>query len=101
MEIQDLLLDVIESLPKLSPESISLEDICPICLLSFATILSEQEKPPEGPDLSPPRLSFDGYLGITKLNQCGHVFCRRDLVEWIQNFVRVHSLCLEIDSSFV
>ncbi|KAJ6484973.1 hypothetical protein C8R47DRAFT_540480 [Mycena vitilis] len=68
--VEDRIATFIHSLPVLTKEDLDLEDSCPICLNSFETILQESDS------------------GVTKLN-C-HIFCRRDLVEWIRN---LHGSC--------
>lgn len=68
----------IAALPTLSKEDIPLEDTCPICLQGFEAIyegrahedvLAMSHTLPSGAD--PEELR-----GVTKLNGCGHIFCR-------------------------
>ncbi|KAF5369857.1 hypothetical protein D9758_001097 [Tetrapyrgos nigripes] len=61
----------IESLPALHKSTIPPDESCPICLLSFEDILHDETQE-------------DPLSGVTKLPSCHHVFCRRDLVEWIR-----------------
>jgi hypothetical protein len=89
--LQDIILDVIENLPTLTPGSYAPEDTCPICLLPFSSILKEQGCSEQNDLLT----AAAGYLGITKLN-CGHLFCKKDLSDWIQNFVSFLSYVAEI-----
>ncbi|KAF7776690.1 hypothetical protein Agabi119p4_5083 [Agaricus bisporus var. burnettii] len=60
-----------EKLPILSKDDIPLEDHCPICLVPFLEILSLTRDTLDDP-------------GVTKLEGCGHIFCRRDLIEWVK-----------------
>lgn len=61
----------VQKLPTLSAQDIPLEDSCPICLLPFLSILSGENIEPGAP----------GELaGVTKLQGCGHVFCRLECV---------------------
>ena len=61
----------IEKLPTLAVQDVPLEDSCPICLMSFSSIFSGENIGPEAPgELS----------GVTKLQGCGHVFCRLECV---------------------
>ncbi|KAF8165389.1 hypothetical protein B0H34DRAFT_236423 [Crassisporium funariophilum] len=64
---------LLDSLPMLGKDNVILDDSCPICLMPFSSILAEEcdEEPEMG--------------GVTKLLGCGHVFCRRDLTEWIRS----------------
>ncbi|KAJ6520949.1 hypothetical protein B0H19DRAFT_1178225 [Mycena capillaripes] len=70
LSIDERISTFINSLPVLSKDDIDIEDSCPICLTSFEDILQDSES------------------GITKLD-C-HIFCRKDLVEWIRN---LHGSC--------
>ncbi|KAF8639428.1 hypothetical protein AX16_010283 [Volvariella volvacea WC 439] len=58
----------IQSLPSLTKDAVSPDDSCPICLTPFKSIFEEQ-----------------GSSSVTQLRPCGHMFCRKDLVEWIRN----------------
>ncbi|KAJ6515940.1 hypothetical protein C8R45DRAFT_958163 [Mycena sanguinolenta] len=67
----------ISSLPVLAKDDVDIDDACPICLVSFESLLADTE-------------SED--CGVTKLD-CGpisHIFCRKDLLEWIRN---LHGSC--------
>lgn len=68
---------VIHRLPALTKEEVPGEDSCPICLMSFASIA-------EGSVQNEGTLEMCGHdvqlSGVTKLEGCGHVFCR---VEWV------------------
>ncbi|PCH41495.1 hypothetical protein WOLCODRAFT_137425 [Wolfiporia cocos MD-104 SS10] len=72
----------ISELPTLAKESIPLGDSCPICLNTFESIY-EGHVQNEG-------LSAEiaaepvALMGVTKLEGCGHIFCRVDMVEWIR-----------------
>ncbi|KAI0089162.1 hypothetical protein BDY19DRAFT_944485 [Irpex rosettiformis] len=76
----------IEKLPKLSLQEIPLpEDSCPICLNSFSAIHKGEIQNEGFAELSgvvSPKLIE--LRGVTRLEECGHVFCRVDLIEWIR-----------------
>ncbi|CAA7259719.1 unnamed protein product [Cyclocybe aegerita] len=74
---------ILESLPVLGKDSVDLEEPCPICLVPFETVFEEDKEGSEqreGEDQHEP-----GLGGVTKLIGCGHIFCRRDLTEWIRS----------------
>lgn len=64
---------VIHRLPTLNKEEVPEEDSCPICLMSFSSIA-------EGSVQNDGDLEMCGQevqlRGVTKLEGCGHVFCR-------------------------
>ncbi|KAK7696048.1 hypothetical protein QCA50_000689 [Cerrena zonata] len=72
---------VIHRLPILTKEEVPMEDSCPICLMALSSIV-------EGSIQNEGSLEMCGrdvqLSGITKLEGCGHVFCRVDLIEWIR-----------------
>ncbi|KAG7097008.1 hypothetical protein E1B28_004402 [Marasmius oreades] len=68
----------INSLSLLESHQLSEGDFCPICLVPFQDILNE--KP----------ISEDSAIGVTQLESCGHIFCLKDLVEWIRG---MHGNC--------
>ncbi|KAI0787161.1 hypothetical protein BC629DRAFT_1440340 [Irpex lacteus] len=76
----------IDKLPKLSLEEIpSPEDSCPICLNPFTAIYAGEVQNEGTATLSgvvAPKLV--DMSGLTRLEGCGHVFCRVDLIEWIR-----------------
>ncbi|KAI8978687.1 hypothetical protein BD414DRAFT_444837 [Trametes punicea] len=72
------------SLPRLSESDLAAlgqsDSTCPICLTSLLALLAEEEM----------ALAMDSpahpaeELGVTRLVQtCGHVFCRKDIREWL------------------
>ena len=78
MELEELSVEerisvAVQRLPTLSKDDVPSEDSCPICLVSFSSIL-------EGPVQEGEVITFgesDVHLGgITKLEGCGHLFCR-------------------------
>ncbi|KAJ7129738.1 hypothetical protein C8R44DRAFT_777545 [Mycena epipterygia] len=71
LSVEDRIAAFIASLPLLSKDVLDTDDSCPICLTSFEALLAD-------PD-----------CGVTKLN-CSHIFCRKDLLEWIRN---LHGSC--------
>ncbi|EPQ58994.1 hypothetical protein GLOTRDRAFT_135989 [Gloeophyllum trabeum ATCC 11539] len=80
---------LVSRLPELKPEAVDLDECCPICLLTFRTFFEEgsgsgNENKEGGYEQS------DNERGVTKLVGCGHVFCRKDLNEWI---LGLHGTC--------
>lgn len=65
MDLIDLIID---NLPILTANDlINADDSCPICLVPFSSILSDPES------------------GVTKLDACNHIFCRKDLTQWVRS----------------
>ncbi|KAJ7904467.1 hypothetical protein B0H14DRAFT_3421245 [Mycena olivaceomarginata] len=73
--VEDRISVFIDSLPVLGKEDVDIADSCPICLVSLESLLADSEPGTEE--------------GVTKLN-CAHIFCRKDLLEWIRN---LHGSC--------
>jgi len=76
--------EFLAALPKLTEEDIialELKDAgCPICITPFMAILAEEET---AIAMDSPAHPIE-ELGVTKLHQtCGHVFCRKDIKNWI------------------
>ncbi|KAH8106012.1 hypothetical protein BXZ70DRAFT_1061436 [Cristinia sonorae] len=87
-KVETLIGGAILGLPSLVKEQVTLEDNCGICLQSFGTILEDES-------LNGMLLELEGgqkveLSGVTKLEGCGHVFCRLDLIEWIKGH---HGTC--------
>lgn len=62
MDLIDLIID---NLPILTANDlINADDSCPICLVPFSSILSDPES------------------GVTKLDACNHIFCRKEYVSY-------------------
>ncbi|KAG7449315.1 uncharacterized protein BT62DRAFT_992354 [Guyanagaster necrorhizus] len=68
---------LIQSLVVLEKHTVPLQDSCPICLIPFSDFFDD------GDNLAPD-------CGVTKLDGCGHIFCRKDLTEWIRT---LHGSC--------
>ncbi|SJL01879.1 uncharacterized protein ARMOST_05203 [Armillaria ostoyae] len=64
--------ELIDSLAVLDKHAVPLQDSCPICLIPFTDFFDDG-----GDNLTPD-------CGVTKLDGCGHIFCRKDLIEWIR-----------------
>ncbi|KAJ7937098.1 hypothetical protein B0H13DRAFT_2648995 [Mycena leptocephala] len=79
LSVEDSISAFINSLPVLSKDDLDTDDSCPICLTSFYDILAA-----------------DDECGVTRLN-C-HIFCRKDLVEWIRN---LHGSCPTCRAEFL
>lgn len=65
----------IVSLPTLTANHVPLDDSCPICLVPFPSILdgSAQNEGFLHSALAPKPIQLGG---VTKLEGCGHIFCR-------------------------
>ncbi|KAG1753984.1 uncharacterized protein EDB91DRAFT_1333283 [Suillus paluster] len=74
-----LVKDALDDLPVLHASVIPKDESCAICLTPFDAILAG-EVPQEG----------EIEDGVTQVAGCGHLFCRKDLSEWIRNF---HGSC--------
>jgi len=83
--------DLIKDLPQLTEQDLLTaghqESVCPICFNPLLAIIAEEEmalamdSPAHPPEL----------LGVTKLSKsCGHIFCRRDILKWIND---AHDSC--------
>ncbi|OBZ77134.1 hypothetical protein A0H81_03717 [Grifola frondosa] len=71
---------IIARLPVLTKKDVPLDDSCPICLNPFDAIL-EGKVHDEGAFAGEAPEAADSELGgITKLEGCGHFFCRADLI---------------------
>jgi len=85
----------LKDLPSLRPEDVPEDEYCPICLLTFKSILeehSEYQSKQEGASNAEPsemRISLED-VGVVKLSGCGHIFCRRDVSEWLES---LHGSC--------
>ncbi|KAK0242660.1 hypothetical protein EDD85DRAFT_297719 [Armillaria nabsnona] len=64
--------ELIDNLTVLDKHAVPLQDSCPICLIPFTDFFDDG-----GDNLTPD-------CGVTKLDGCGHIFCRKDLIEWIR-----------------
>lgn len=51
----------ISKLPTLTTDNVPLDDSCPICLTTFESVFSEEP-----------------HSGVTKLDGCGHLFCKKE-----------------------
>ncbi|KAI0053650.1 hypothetical protein FA95DRAFT_1674179 [Auriscalpium vulgare] len=88
-DVADPVARALSALPQLSAEQIpNLDDACPICLISFRTILDKSGSEALGRDIE----------GVTKVEACGHVFCAEDLSEWIRGR---HGTCPACRHEFV
>ncbi|KAF9534881.1 hypothetical protein CPB83DRAFT_843090 [Crepidotus variabilis] len=78
----------LESLPELHKRDVDLEESCPICLVPFGALFAEHEAATSTATLDPSQEFAEEKRvagGITKLAGCGHIFCRNDLIEWVEN----------------
>ncbi|KAI0345807.1 hypothetical protein BDW22DRAFT_913649 [Trametopsis cervina] len=80
----------VSSLPKLNEKDLEAigqaDSSCPICLNPFATILTEEEM---ALVMDSPAHPLED-LGVTKLASCGHVFCMKDIRNWV---LQGHNSC--------
>lgn len=64
----------ISRLPDLDEKDIdNLDDSCPICLLSFRSLLDDTAEEVLG----------ESSMGLTKVEACGHIFCMNECVTFI------------------
>lgn len=64
--VDPIVASALATLDRLSPSDIkNLDDFCPICLLSFRTVLESREDSPQGKAMS----------GVARVGGCGHLFC--------------------------
>jgi len=73
--------NALASLDLLPPKDIpNLDDFCPICLMTFRTILEQRQDDLHGRTV----------VGVARVGGCGHMFCVEDLSEWIKGY---HGTC--------
>ena len=64
----------ISRLPDLDEKDVeNLDDSCPICLLSFRSLL----------DGTAEEVTGESSMGLTKVEACGHIFCMHEYVTLI------------------
>ncbi|KAJ7507749.1 hypothetical protein B0H11DRAFT_1968434 [Mycena galericulata] len=73
LSVEDRIAGFIHSLPFLLSNDILDTDDCPICLTPFDALLADAASEHNNDE-----------CGVTKL-YCGHIFCRKDLLEWIRS----------------
>ncbi|KAF5322239.1 hypothetical protein D9619_000312 [Psilocybe cf. subviscida] len=75
---------------------VDLEEPCPICLVPLSTVFAEGEAAAQAraekkasaksnEEKEDDEVEEEVLTGVTKLVGCGHVFCRRDLTQWIRS----------------
>ncbi|KAH8118284.1 hypothetical protein DFH11DRAFT_661240 [Phellopilus nigrolimitatus] len=80
------------ALPLVKPADVH-DDSCPICLVPFNSIFEEHEsaeEKQEGASTLSDSSVPEEMTGVVKLSLCGHIFCRKDLADWIKSF---HGSC--------
>ncbi|KAH9948349.1 hypothetical protein B0H21DRAFT_733867 [Amylocystis lapponica] len=87
--VQLQLSSAIAALPKLTRDQVPLEEACPICLVPFAEILQAVD------DAAAPS-QFLIPNCVTRLDRCGHMFCRDDMVQWISNWRGTCPACRDV-----
>lgn len=76
LSVQARIRDTIQALPSLTAQDIPLDESCPICLNKFSSIL-EAEVDDEAESITSSLAPKHPELaGVTKLEGCGHMFCR-------------------------
>ncbi|THH31323.1 hypothetical protein EUX98_g2894 [Antrodiella citrinella] len=89
-DVQRLIDQTILNLPTLRKNQVPVDDSCGICLQPFDAIVNgDRQETGEGTMTlgSGEEIRLDG---ITRLEECGHMFCRTDLIEWIKGY---HGTC--------
>ncbi|KAH8830813.1 hypothetical protein DL96DRAFT_976035 [Flagelloscypha sp. PMI_526] len=85
--------EIIEKLPRLTENDIpDKDDSCPICFTPWLAILAEEDTVMA---MDSPAYPVE-YSGVTKLSQegqCNHIFCRRDILKWIEDSHNSCPLC--------
>ncbi|KAJ2931582.1 hypothetical protein H1R20_g5435, partial [Candolleomyces eurysporus] len=84
--------DIIRGLPTVTKDEVEPEDVCGICLIAFESLLQEEADELKRIEEGSKREEEEDrelQLGLTKV-ECGHIFCRKDLTEWIKGF---HGSC--------
>lgn len=79
--VQELIEDAIGRLETLAEPQIPLEDSCPICLNSFMSIVKDTTSGDSKADPIGLAETSSPSLGVTRLQPCGHVFCKLEYVE--------------------
>ncbi|KAI0086498.1 hypothetical protein BDY19DRAFT_960226 [Irpex rosettiformis] len=78
------------NLPKMSEKELvasgHADSSCPICLNPFSAILTEEEM---ALAMDTPAHAIED-LGVTRLGTCGHVFCAKDIRNWV---LQGHNSC--------
>ncbi|KAH9891627.1 hypothetical protein C8Q73DRAFT_700071 [Cubamyces lactineus] len=78
------LFDFADALPRLTESQLAAlgqsDSTCPICLTSLSALLAEEET---AIAMDSPAHPIE-QLGVTRLAEtCGHIFCRKDIREWL------------------
>ncbi|KAF5331676.1 hypothetical protein D9611_007717 [Ephemerocybe angulata] len=84
-----LLVKTVADLPVLQKTDVDLSDACPVCTTSFGELFDEEAeylKKVEAGGLQPEgkgKKEAEAYFGVTKVEYCGHTFCRSDIAQWV------------------
>lgn len=84
--IQQLISSAVKNLPVLREADVDPEEMCAICLNTFKAVFLEEEeyvrkhKRSLGLKETSKEGEEDLLLGLTKVDYCGHTFCRRECV---------------------
>ncbi|KAI0335922.1 hypothetical protein GY45DRAFT_1267407 [Cubamyces sp. BRFM 1775] len=78
------LVDFANALPRLTESQLAAlgqsDSTCPICLTSLRALMAEEET---AIAMDSPAHPIE-QLGVTRLSEtCGHIFCRKDIREWL------------------
>ncbi|XP_006460067.1 hypothetical protein AGABI2DRAFT_191833 [Agaricus bisporus var. bisporus H97] len=93
---QEHIVTLLEALPAVSEKELEklghTDSACSICMQPLLAILAEEET---ASAMESPAI-YSGELGVTRLSQpwqCGHIFCRRDIVKWIKTGKQTCPMC--------
>ncbi|PVG04132.1 hypothetical protein CPB86DRAFT_202596 [Serendipita vermifera] len=72
--------EVVDKLERIEQSKLGplMNESCSICYNTFAAIIAEEEML-----LAMDTPISEKQLGVTKLQTCGHYFCRKDITKWI------------------
>lgn len=94
--------DAINDLPVVSKDNIRLDDACCICMETYGAIYERAERdesrPIPGSWPTPEEPNSDE--GVTMLEGCGHMFCRKDMIEWIKACHNTCPVCRNVFTHF-
>ncbi|KAF9058156.1 hypothetical protein BJ165DRAFT_113025 [Panaeolus papilionaceus] len=67
------------------------EELCSVCYFSYEQKFEDEDKENAQEGTTPVEAEAEvKIVGVTKVEGCGHLFCRECLVEWIQSY---HGTC--------
>lgn len=84
----------IRKLPRLEEKDVAPDDTCAICQETFLAIIATEEM---ASVMETPGLPEED-MGVIKLPECGHRFCRKDIATWVYSS---HSTCPACRNEFL